>query len=228
MNVADMIRIQQTVLDFAARDQGRWEELLAQFHPDGRIQVSWFRGAFATFVELSRRSAAAAAPVSTKHLIAAPRIRLAEDRAVADTDIVIMLRLKIAGHEVDVTSYARFHDWFERRADQWRVLRRVCIYERDRLDPVGDATEFAAVRAGLKLDAFPPAYRHLAGALTALNAPVQPGQVCAGSESEKAIFAADRAWLAERNIEGTMAIDPAGASSAPTAAMISAWRASLT
>src|SRR5262249_32315495 len=29
-----------------ARDQGRWDELLATFHPDGVIAVSWFRGRF--------------------------------------------------------------------------------------------------------------------------------------------------------------------------------------
>lgn len=205
MSADDVIQIQQTVLDFVARDQGRWDDLLAQFHPEGRIQVSWYRGPIAGFVEASRR-AAGRSPVASKHWIGAPRVGIAGGRAVADTDIVIMLRLALGGHEVDVTSFARFHDWFERHNGRWRVLRRVCIYERDRLDPL-DAAEFATVRAELDLTSGPAAYRHLAGALKALNAPVLPSQVCAGSDEEAATFVSDRSWLESGRVHGAMAID---------------------
>lgn len=202
-------RIQQTVLDFAARDQGRWQDLLGQFHPDGRIQVSWFRGPFAAFVEASQRLAATS-PVATKHLIWSPRVTVAGDRAVADTDVAIMLRLALHGQEVDITSCARFHDWFERRAGAWKVLRRVCVYERDRLDPVDDPVSFAKVRDELDLRSHPVAYRHLAGALATLGALVAP-QVCAGSDEERAIFASDQGWLDDRALEGPMAVELAGA-----------------
>lgn len=205
----DIVAIQQTVLDFVARDQGRWDDLLDQFHPDGCIQVSWFRGPFARFVEASRAMAARSS-VSGKHWIGAPRARSAGNRAVADTDVVIMLRFALSGHEVDVTSYARFHDWFERREGVWRVLRRVCVYERDRLDPVGEPDGFAPVRAALDLVSQPAAYRHLAGALKALGAPVLVGQVCAGTEVEREIFAADRVWLETGRIGGPMAISLEG------------------
>lgn len=201
----DVARIQQTVLDFVARDQGRWEDLLDQFHSDGRIQVSWFRGPFTQFVQASRAMAARSAAAG-KHWMGTPRVRVAQDRGVAETDVVIMLRFTLSGHEVDVTTCARFHDWFERRDGVWRVLRRVCIYERDRLDPVGDAAEFAAVRASLDLASPPPAYRHLAGALVALGAPVLAGQVCAGTEAEAGIFESDRGWLDAGRLEGGMAI----------------------
>jgi len=203
----DVARIQQTVLDFVARDQGRWDDLLGQFHADGRIQVSWFRGPFVQFVQASRAMAARSAAAG-KHWMGSPRVRVSRDRAVADTDVVIMLRFKLSGHEVDVTTYARFHDLFERRDGVWRVLRRVCIYERDRLDPVGDAAEFAAVRASLELPSAPPAYRHLAGALKALGAPVLAGQVCAGTVAEAGIFENDRGWLETGRLEGGMAIAP--------------------
>src|SRR6185312_6583434 len=37
--------IQALVQDWGfARDQGRWDDLEALFHPDGEIAVSWFRG----------------------------------------------------------------------------------------------------------------------------------------------------------------------------------------
>ena len=201
----DIARIQQTVLDFVARDQGRWDELLDQFHADGRIQVSWFRGPFTQFVQASR-AMAARSTAAGKHCMGTPRVRVAHDRAVADTDVVIMLRFPLAGQEVDMASHARFHDWFERRDGVWRVVRRVCIYERDRLDPVGDPAGFAPVRASLDLAAQPPPYRHLAGALKALGAPVLAGQVCAGTEAEAGIFESDRGWLDTGRLEGAMAI----------------------
>jgi hypothetical protein len=201
----DIIEIQQSVLNFAARDQGRWEDLLAQFHPDGRIQVSWFRGPFGAFVEASRRLASSS-PVATKHVIWPPRVRVAGNRAVSDADVAIMLRMAIGGQEADLTSYARFHDWFERRESGWKALRRVCIYERDRLDPVGDPAAFASVRGALDLRSHPAAYRHLAAAITSVGGEVRP-QVCAGSEEERAIFASDQTWLDIGALGGPMAIE---------------------
>ncbi|HEV2531664.1 nuclear transport factor 2 family protein [Phenylobacterium sp.] len=205
----DLSQIQQSVLNFAARDQGRWDDLLQQFHADGRIQVSWFRGPFARFVEASQRLAASS-PVATKHLIWPPRVRVAGDRAVADTDVAIMLRMPLRGQQADLTSYARFHDWFERRETGWKALRRVCIYERDRLDPVGDPTAFGSLRDELDLHSHPAQYRHLAGTLASLGAEILP-QVCAGSDEEQAIFASDQRWLDEGAISGPMAIELAGA-----------------
>ena len=39
-----------------ARDQGRWDDLAAIFHPGGEIAVSWFRGPYPEFVEHCRRN----------------------------------------------------------------------------------------------------------------------------------------------------------------------------
>ena len=205
----DLAQIQQNVLDFAARDQGRWDDLPRLFHPDGRIRVSWFRGPFAGLVEASRRLAASS-PVATKHLIWPPRIKRLGDRAVADTDVAIMLRLPLRGQEVDLTSYARFHDWFQRCEDGWKVLRRVCVYERDRLDPVDDPARFASVRGELDLASHPAAYRHLAAVVASLGAEVLP-QACAGSDEEQAIFSSDQSWLDHAAISGPMAIELTGA-----------------
>jgi hypothetical protein len=174
----DIIQIQQTVLDFAARDQSRWDDLLAQFHPDGGIQVTWFRGPFAAFVEASR-CMAGTSPVAIKHLIWPPRVRVAGDRGVAYTQVAIM-------------------------------LRRVCIYERDRLDPVDAPADFGRLIGELDLRSPPAPHRHLAGALATLGALV-PSQVCAGSDQEQAIFASDQSWLDHGAMEGPMANELTGA-----------------
>src|SRR5437773_2073916 len=105
------------------RDQCRWDELLATFHPDGEIAVSWFRGPFREFVEHCKRGG------PSKHLISPSVVRVAGERAVAETNIVILVRQTIEGIAVDMTSRARFLDRLERRQGTWRILERAAIYE---------------------------------------------------------------------------------------------------
>src|SRR5499426_3436488 len=119
------------------RDQRRWDELLSTFHPDGEIAVSWFRGPFHDFVEHCKRIG------SSKHLIFPSLVRVAGDRALAETSIMILVRQVIEGLAVDMTSRARFLDRLERREGEWRILERAAIYEQDRLDPVEPSEAFA-------------------------------------------------------------------------------------
>src|SRR5262249_44292396 len=79
-----------------ARDQGRWPELLATFHPDGEIAVSWFKGAFPEFVERCKRNMQSGGGRS-KHLLWPSSVRVAGDRALAETNVAIMVRQTIDG-----------------------------------------------------------------------------------------------------------------------------------
>ena len=94
------------------RDQRRWDELLSTFHPDGEIAVSWFRGPFHEFVELCRRGG------PSKHLIFPPLVRVAGDRALAETSIVILVRQDIEGLAVDMTSRARWTRFIVHEAER--------------------------------------------------------------------------------------------------------------
>jgi len=109
------------------RDQGKWPELLSTFTPNGEIAVSWFRGAFPAFVEHCKRNAAAGS--RSKHLIWPSTMRLAGNRAVAETNVQIFVRQDIAGVPVDLTSVARFLDRLEKQKDGWRIVERAAIYE---------------------------------------------------------------------------------------------------
>src|SRR5262249_782770 len=99
------------------RDQGKWPQLLATFVPEGQIAVSWFSGSFGEFVDRCRRSFEAGQ--RSKHQIFPSVVRLAGERALAETNIVILVRQKIAGVLADMTSYARFLDRLERRGGRW-------------------------------------------------------------------------------------------------------------
>src|SRR5712692_8117859 len=102
------------------RDQGKWPELLATFAPDGQIAVSWFSGGFPEFVDRCRQSFEAGQ--RSKHQIFPSVVRIAGRRALAETNIVILVRQKIGGVLADMTSYARFLDRLEQRSGRWHIV----------------------------------------------------------------------------------------------------------
>ena len=141
-----------------ARDQGRWADLIDIFHPDGRIHVSWFMGAYADFVERCRQNHGR---TRSKHLLWPARVTMNGGRALSECNVAILVRQIIDGIEVDLTSYARFVDRIERRDDRWRIAERATIYEQDRLDPVLPSPAFDALMQGADTARFPPPYRYM-------------------------------------------------------------------
>src|SRR2546430_16277813 len=139
------------------RDQGKWPQLLATFVPEGEIAVSWFSGSFREFVDRCRQSFEAGQ--RSKHLIFPSVVRLAGDRALAETNIVILVRQNIVGVLADMTSNARFLDRLERRWGRLGIAERAALYERDRLDPGEPPEAFDKLFAASDLSLYPEAYR---------------------------------------------------------------------
>ncbi len=188
--------IGQGVARFAYRDQGRWDELLSLFHPAATIAVTWYDGPIEGFVEQSRAMSARGGAL-TKHFIGASRIEARGDRALADTDVVIMARARIAGREADVTAWARFFDRFEHRTGTgWRIAARTAVYEKDRLDPVAPSWSFGLVYRLGRFERYPAAYRHLAAGLTRGGQTLAKTIITAGTPEERALIDAGRRWLA--------------------------------
>src|ERR1051325_11138914 len=94
-----------------ARDQGKWNELLAIFHPGSEIAVSWFRGPYPEFVEHCRRNFGRGS--TAKHQLWPACVTVNGARATAETSVVILVRQTIEGVEVDLTSNGRFLDRLE-------------------------------------------------------------------------------------------------------------------
>src|SRR3954463_3268835 len=141
------------------RDQGKWPELLATFTPDGQIAVSWFSGSFREFVDRCTRSFNTGQ--RSKHHIFPSLVRVAGERAVAETNIVILVRQKIGDVLADMTSYARFLDRLERASGRWAIVERAAIYERDRLDPVEPSEGFGRVFTANGPTGYPPPFRSI-------------------------------------------------------------------
>ena len=175
------------------RDQGKWAELLATFSPDGQIAVSWFSGAFSEFVDLCRQ--AFDAGQRSKHQISPSVVRLAGDRAVAETNVVILVRQKIGGVLTDMTSYARFLDRAERIGGAWSIAERTAIYERDRLDPVEPSENFERLFKASDLSIYPKAYRYMAARLVAAGRALAPVIHRDGSAHTAQLYLRYDAWL---------------------------------
>jgi hypothetical protein len=178
------------------RDQGKWPQLLATFAPDGEISVSWFSGSFAEFVAHCRRGFESGQ--RSKHLILPSLVRGAGDRAMAETNIVILVRQKVGGVLTDMTSYARFLDRIVRKGGRWMILERIAVYERDRLDPVEPSEAFAQVFKSADLTVYPEEYRYMAARLAAIGRPLAPVVYRDGSPHTAQLYARYEAWLAER------------------------------
>ncbi|GEM_PF-103942 len=192
--IADKQEIAEVVLNFAWRDQGRWDDLRTLFHPDGIIQITWYNGDFNGFVDASMRMAESIGSL-VKHFFGMPRIVVRGSRAVSETDVVILSRGRIGPVEIDVTSYCRFYDLFEKRKGIWKVCRRTAIYEKDRIDPVYPSLLFWLAAMFANFDKYPAQCRHLAYGLKKKGHPLQRGVVVNGSREERELYREGMDWL---------------------------------
>ncbi len=143
-----------------ARDQGKWDDLLAIFHPGGEIAVSWFRGAYPEFVGHCQKNFGKGS--EAKHLLWPARVAVNGGRATAETSVAILVRQTIDGVPVDLTSNGRFLDRLERRDGVWRMVERAALYEKDRLDPVEPSPKFDAMMVSAGAQKYPAPYRYMA------------------------------------------------------------------
>jgi SnoaL-like domain len=175
------------------RDQGKWKELLATFVPEGEIAVSWFSGRFPEFVDRCRRSFEAGQ--RSKHQIFPSIARVNGERALAETNVTILVRQKINGVLADMTSYARFLDRLERRGGRWGIRERVAVYERDRLDPVEPSEAFDRLFKASDLSIYPEAYRYMAARLVAAGRALAPVVYTDGSAPTAQVYQRYETWL---------------------------------
>jgi hypothetical protein len=178
------------------RDQGKWPELLSTFTADGRIAVSWFSGSFPEFVDRCRKSFASGQ--RSKHQIFPSVLRVEGDRALAETNIVILVRQKIEDVLADLTSNARFLDRLERRSGRWAISERTAIYECDRLDPVEPSEAFGKLFKSTDLSIYPEAYRYMAARLVAAGRELAPVVHRDGSPHTEQLYLRYESWLAGR------------------------------
>lgn len=177
-----------------ARDQARWDDLLAIFHPGGEIAVSWFRGPYTEFVAHCQRNHGRGSVA--KHLLWPARIAVNGTRATAETNVAILVRQTIEGVATDLTSNGRFLDRLEQRNGNWRIVERATLYEKDRLDPVEPSSAFDALMAKSNAAKYPAQYRYMAYRVAAAGRSLAEPVHYDGRPETEALKARYAEWLA--------------------------------
>jgi hypothetical protein len=175
------------------RDHGMWEPLSQTFHPGGTIQVTWYVGVFDGFVEASRLMAQRG--VNSRHVMKPSLIDVVAERAIAITPVSIVGRAVARGVEVDLTSDAQFLDFLEKKSGEWRISRRICIYQKDRMDSVQPSLKFWFMSLLMPTEKFDPAYKHLGMVLGRAGYEIQPGQIVDNTDACRQLCQQARAWL---------------------------------
>jgi SnoaL-like domain len=119
-----------------AIDRRQYDLLRSCYHPDATDHHGDFYGGIDDFVAHVQRGLAAFA--STLHFVGNLQVEIRGDAARAEAYVLALARLAPSGDlpERDNTVALRYVDDLERRGGEWRILRRVCVYEWTRTDPV--------------------------------------------------------------------------------------------
>jgi SnoaL-like domain len=184
------------------RDAGDWERFRGVWHPEGEMWATWFQGTADDFIKVSQDGFAKG--VRILHFLGGSSIDLAlglkpHQRAIAQTKMTISQRAMVHDVEVDVVCTGRFYDFIEKRpvaggGEEWRIVLRRLIYEKDRIDPVDPA-------ATLKLDKallaqFPIGYKHLAYIQEQIGYKVKRDMAGLVGPDVDALYAKGKGWLA--------------------------------
>jgi SnoaL-like domain len=190
-SVSDRLAIADLINSWMFRDQGEWQKLRWLFHADGVIEVTWFEGLFSDFVDASARMGTSR--LRTKHLIGTPAVTFDGERAIAETNAMIV------GEHIELALgccvHNRFYDQVEKREGAWRIVKRQSIYDMGGFTfPQGLVEVDRAVTAR-----YPREYAALAYLLEKGGYPVNRLFATKGSELERAMKAAGEAWLRSKD-----------------------------
>lgn len=186
-NLEDRTQIADLINGWIHRDLGQWEPLRHLFHPDGIIEITWFEGLFSEFVNGSMRMGKS--DLRTKHLIGTPVITFNGNKAIVETNAVII------GENVKLNLgcnvHNRFYDLAEKRHGVWKLLKRQSVYDMGTFTfPLGLVEIDQSLAAK-----YPREYAALAYLLEKSGFPVNRVFATRGSELEQAMKAQGQAWL---------------------------------
>lgn len=189
---AEVQKIKRLVDDWALwRDTGQFDKLRACYAPDATVVTTWFDGPASDFVDASERSSGSSTLVH--HFMGPSTIELDASRALAETRLMILLRTEMEAVPVDVTCYGRFCDRYVRIDDDWRLLSRMPVYEKDTVTPVDPLCPPRIDHA--RLMTYPAGFRHLAYIQAAGGAAITMRIPAHNSVAQRELYQADRHWL---------------------------------
>lgn len=188
--IADLIQMERLY-----RDQQQWENLREMYHPEAQICIGWFRGSRDEYVESSRQLESRKPGWHLTHITSPTQVHVHQQRALAETNTLIIRRSLLHEVLVDATIYCRLVSRVERRQDAWRILTLDAIYEKDTVVPV--YPEERPLLDRTELNRAPGAYQFTAYNLKRLGYSVDPQQLCSTAEPERVacFYEEAYAWL---------------------------------
>ena len=188
----DRLAIAEVVQNWAVwRDAGDWERFRTVWHEDGWMSATWFQGPAEQFIAVSK--AGFEKGVNILHFLGGISVDVVGDRAISQCKMTITQRGPLDGQLVDVVCTGRFYDFFERRDEAWKIVRRQPIYEMDRLDALSPGLDFELEQD--MLASFPEGYRHLAYLQCALGFKIKMDMPQLKGPVVQALYARGKAWL---------------------------------
>lgn len=195
-SILDTAEISQLIASWGIlRDTYVWDKLRDCWTEDGTIAVSWFDGTADAFVESCKPMAIDVDnKITSQHVITGSAVNVSGDRAVAETRILILARLRVDGIWCDVTAVARFYDLLRRTDKGWKIKRRVAVFDKDSIAPVDPAERLELDQQ--RLGSFPEAYRCCGYMLSGRGMQINMNLPAPGSAALERLYADGAAWLA--------------------------------
>jgi hypothetical protein len=197
----DRLAIAEIILrERTARDSARWEEMASYYHPESEIEVSWFRGSGAEFVERTKLQYEATRRRSDEmdrmnfHEMGAAVVTVSNDRAIAETACTLHSFFPLDGVACKNTGFVRLM-WRAQSLDgRWLIAGLRCLYIRDLITPCNPSQIPKIDQA--ELDRYRPSYRFTSYHLSRLG--LDPKDDLPGADRPETVLAlrrAERAWL---------------------------------
>ena len=158
----DITAITQLVVrERESRDLGFWNRMRECFHPDSKVNISWFQGNGHDFVTASKDMAARG--MNAKHRLGPVLVSLNNNRAIASVSAIIDIPTIIDEKEFTLSAHCLMLYRTEKRLGAWRLCSFECIYRRDEFVPciMGQTTDLPMP----VLAQFRPSYRNLSYSL---------------------------------------------------------------
>ena len=191
----DKLEIAQLLLNWGTwRDAGEFDKLRSCYTEDATMITSWFDGPASVFVDRSvEMRKHQPKDRGAMHLIGGTTTEVNGDRAFAETRITLLARSMVHDMLVDATVYGRFLDFLLKVDGDWRIQRRVPVYDKDFLQLVmpGETLSLDVERLAKQ----PYGFRHMAYVQSAGGMTISTTIPDPNSEEEKALYRSGQDWL---------------------------------
>lgn len=197
----DRLAIAEIILrERTARDSALWVEMASYYHPESEIEVSWFRGSGAEFVERTKLQYEATRKRNDEmdrinfHEMGAAVVTVKNDRAIAETACTLHSFFPLNSVACKNTGFVRLMWRAQRLNGRWLIAGLRCVYLRDLITPC-NPNQIPNIDQA-ELDRYRVSYRFTSYHLARLG--LDPKDDLPGADRPEMIFAlrqAERAWL---------------------------------